>query len=196
MRCFAAPCFLVDRKCDVQPQPRAEGTMTLGLGCMKPGCGDSVPATPYPMLAAWASRHRCLRPHHKKSPQGAIRSPTHRILSPHPSPRTVTVPPVPVVDAMEHHGNRRQRVERLISAWGQASRGTVNPTLAPDDPLIATSAEPRRRTRTQLTAEQVDAMRTARTNGVGVSALAHQFGVHRATVWAKTRLVWTVDGEA
>ncbi len=31
-------------------------------------------------------------------------------------------------------------------------------------------------------------MRTARANGVSVTALAHQFGIHRGTVWAKTRL--------
>lgn len=30
-------------------------------------------------------------------------------------------------------------------------------------------------------------MRTARTRGVSVTALAKQFGVHRGTAWAKTR---------
>jgi len=30
-------------------------------------------------------------------------------------------------------------------------------------------------------------MRTARERGIGVNALARQFGVHRGTVWAKTR---------
>ncbi len=30
-------------------------------------------------------------------------------------------------------------------------------------------------------------MRTARANGVSVTALAERFGVHRGTVWAKTR---------
>ncbi len=30
-------------------------------------------------------------------------------------------------------------------------------------------------------------MRTARAQGVSVNALARQFGVHRGTVWAKTR---------
>jgi len=30
-------------------------------------------------------------------------------------------------------------------------------------------------------------MRTARAQGNGVTALARQFGVHRGTVWAKTR---------
>lgn len=32
-------------------------------------------------------------------------------------------------------------------------------------------------------------MRTARVNGVSVSALARQYGIHRGTVWAKTREV-------
>ena len=30
-------------------------------------------------------------------------------------------------------------------------------------------------------------MRTARANGVSATALAKQFGVHRGTIWAKTR---------
>jgi len=30
-------------------------------------------------------------------------------------------------------------------------------------------------------------MRTARGNGISVTALAKQFGVHRGTVWTKTR---------
>ena len=67
-----------------------------------------------------------------------------------------------VVEAMERCGNRRPRLERLVSAWDQ---GTCNdPDLAgePDDPLIGASAEPKRRPRTRLTDEEVDAMRTAR----------------------------------
>lgn len=39
-------------------------------------------------------------------------------------------------------------------------------------------------------------MRTARADGVSVATLAKQFRVHRATVWAKTRLVGTGDGNA
>ncbi|SBN43661.1 helix-turn-helix domain-containing protein [Microbacterium soli] len=30
-------------------------------------------------------------------------------------------------------------------------------------------------------------MRTARAQGISVKAVARQFGVHRGTVWAKTR---------
>lgn len=35
---------------------------------------------------------------------------------------------------------------------------------------------------------EVDAMRTARAQAVSVTPLARQFGVHRGTVWAKTRM--------
>jgi predicted DNA-binding protein (UPF0251 family) len=38
-----------------------------------------------------------------------------------------------------------------------------------------------------LGSTEVDAMRTARAQGVSVNALARRFGVHRGEVWAKTR---------
>lgn len=63
----------------------------------------------------------------------------------------------------------------------------AEPADEPDDPLIEVAAEPKRRARTRLSDEEVDAMRTARANGVSVTALANQFGVHRGTVWTKTR---------
>lgn len=87
---------------------------------------------------------------------------------------------------MEHCGNRRPRVERLVSAWNQGIRGHAGSEGEADDPLIGTSAEPKKRPRTRLTDSEV-AIRTARERGVSVNALARQFGVHRATVWAKTR---------
>jgi len=99
----------------------------------------------------------------------------------------VEKPEVHDVDSIDHYGNTRQRVEQLISTWNQGSGGAAEFIGEPDDPLIDTSAEPRRRTRTPLTGEEVDAMRTARANGVSVNILAKQFGVHRGTVWAKTR---------
>ena len=92
-----------------------------------------------------------------------------------------------LVDAMEHYGNRRQRVERLESAWNQGSDRVAQPAGEPDDPLIEAAAEPRRRARTLLTDEEVDAMRTARAYGLSVNALAKQFGVHRGTVWTRTK---------
>ncbi len=93
-----------------------------------------------------------------------------------------------LVEAMERCGNRRPRVERLVSAWNQGTCGDAELAGEPDDPLIGASAEPKKRPRTRLTDEEVDAMRTARAQGVSVTTLACQFGVHRGTVWAKTRL--------
>ena len=92
-----------------------------------------------------------------------------------------------VVEAIEHCGNRRPRVERLVSAWNQGTRGDTDPEGETDDPLIDASVEPKQRPRTRLTDEEVDAMRTARAQGISVIALAKQFGVHRGTVWAKSR---------
>ena len=91
------------------------------------------------------------------------------------------------MEAMEHCGNRRPRVERLVSAWNQGIRADAEADGEADDPLIGASAEPKKRPRTRLTDEEVDAMRTARAQGVSVNALAHRFGVHRGTVWTKTR---------
>ena len=75
-----------------------------------------------------------------------------------------------MVGAMEHCGNRRQRVERLVSAWNQGPADVAEPADEPDDPLIAAAAEARRRARTRLIEEEVNAMRTARANGVSVAA--------------------------
>lgn len=57
----------------------------------------------------------------------------------------------------------------------------------PDEPLIGAAVEPRRRARTQLTDEELDALRTTRANGISVNALAKQFSFHRDSLWAKTR---------
>ena len=97
---------------------------------------------------------------------------------------------------MERCGNRRQRVKRLVSAWNQGARGDAESEGEADDPLMGASVEPKKRPRTRLTDKEVDAMRTARADGVSVATLAKQFRVHRATVWAKTRLVGTGDGNA
>lgn len=92
-----------------------------------------------------------------------------------------------MVEEMEQCGNKRPRVERLASAWNQGTRGDAEPEGEADDPRIGASAEPMQRPRTRLTEEEVDAMRTALKRGVSVNAVAKQFGVHRGTVWAKTR---------
>ena len=95
--------------------------------------------------------------------------------------------PVVGLPHRQHCGNRRPRVERLVSAWNQGTRGDTDPEGETDDPLIDASVEPKQRPRTRLTDEEVDAMRTARAQGISVIALAKQFGVHRGTVWAKSR---------
>ncbi len=92
-----------------------------------------------------------------------------------------------LVDAMEHYGNRRLRVERLVSAWNQGVPDHADDADEVDDERIAASTEPSKRPRTRLTDSEVDAMRTARAQGVSVNALARRFEVHRGTVWAKTR---------
>ena len=91
------------------------------------------------------------------------------------------------VGSIERYGNTRLRVERLASVWNQGIREDATPVGEPDDPLIDASAEPSKRPRTRLTDSEVDAMRTARAQGVSVNTLARRFGVHRGTVWAKTQ---------
>ena len=88
-------------------------------------------------------------------------------------------PPISPVEAMERCGNRRPRVQKLFSAWNQGSCGDIDVSDQADDALIGASAEPKKRPRTRLTDEEVDAMRTARANGVSVNELARQFGIHR-----------------
>jgi len=91
------------------------------------------------------------------------------------------------VEAMERCGNRRPRVQKLVSAWNQGIRGDADDAGEVDDERIAASVEPSKRPRTRLTDNEVDGMRTARDLGVSVKAIAKQFGIHRGTVWAKTR---------
>lgn len=91
------------------------------------------------------------------------------------------------VEAIGRCGNRRPRVQKLVSTWNQGIRENVESEDGVGDLLIRASAEPKQRPRTRLTEGEVDAIRTARARGVSVNALARQFGVHRATVWAKTQ---------
>ena len=91
------------------------------------------------------------------------------------------------MEAMERCGNRRPRIQKLVSAWNQGIRDDADAEGEADDALIGASAEPKKRPRTRLTDSEVDAMRTARERGVSVNALAKQYGIHRGTVWVKTR---------
>lgn len=88
---------------------------------------------------------------------------------------------------MEHCGNKQRRIEKLVSVWNQGLLVDVEPVTGQGDPLIRDSTEATRRSRTPLSEAEVDAMRTARANGLSVTTLAKQFGIHRGTVWAKTR---------
>ncbi len=87
----------------------------------------------------------------------------------------------------ERHGNRRPRVERLVFAWNRDIHKVADAEDGADDPLIGMSAEPSKRPRTRLTDKEVDAMRTARAQGVSVMGIAERFGVTRQTAWEKTR---------
>ena len=91
------------------------------------------------------------------------------------------------VEAVGRCGNRRPRVERLVFAWDQGTSNDLKLAGEPDDPLVEASAKPKKRHRTRLTDEEVDAMRTARGASASVADLVRQFDVHRGTVWAKTR---------
>lgn len=64
--------------------------------------------------------------------------------------------PFSLVDAMEHYGNRRPRVERLVSAWNQGVHEPTVSTGESDDPLIGASVEPSKRPRTRLSDKEVD----------------------------------------
>lgn len=88
---------------------------------------------------------------------------------------------------MEHCENRRRRISGLVSAWSQANLIENELLDERDDLRVEAVAEPMRRSRTPLTEADVDAMRTAKASGVSVTVLAKRFGVHRGTVWAKTR---------
>ena len=92
-----------------------------------------------------------------------------------------------LVEAMERCGNTRPQVVRLASAWSQGVGGNAELLGEADDPLVGVSAEPKKRPRTRLTDEEVDAIRTARAAGDSVNALARRYGVHRGTIWEKTR---------
>ncbi len=91
------------------------------------------------------------------------------------------------MDAGGFKPNTWQKFERLSSAWNQARLGIGDqPDGAPAaEPDVV--ANPRRRARTPLTDSQVDAIRTARANGESVVSISRRFGVHRMTVWTRTK---------
>lgn len=76
--------------------------------------------------------------------------------------------------AMERCGNRRPRVEKLVSAWNQGTRDDAEVTGTADDPLIGAAAEPGKRPRTRLTDKEVDAMRTLLREVLGEAVAASE----------------------
>lgn len=91
------------------------------------------------------------------------------------------------VDAGGLSPNTWERLERLSSAWEQAKRGLASQELAAPEQGPGVVLNPTRRSRTPLTPEEVEAIRTARSDGQSATAVAKRFEVHRGTVWAKTR---------
>ena len=83
--------------------------------------------------------------------------------------------------------NTWKRLERLSSAWEQAKPciGIEEPRAAEREPGVVLN--PTRRSRTQLTETEVDAIRTARQNGDSVISICRRFDVHRMTVWTHTK---------
>lgn len=93
----------------------------------------------------------------------------------------------PAVDAGGLSPNTWERLERLSAAWEQAKPGIVSARPLVTEPEPGAVSNPTRRSRTPLTPEEVDAIRTARTNGESVLSIAKRFGVHRVTVWEQTK---------
>lgn len=92
-----------------------------------------------------------------------------------------------LVDAGGLKPNIWHRFERLDSAWELVRLGVGDDPgdVAEDESGVV--ANPGRRARTPLATSEVDAIRTARENGVSVTTLARQYWVHRSTTWEKTR---------
>ncbi|WP_051208319.1 hypothetical protein [Propionicicella superfundia] len=80
-----------------------------------------------------------------------------------------------------------KRVERLESVWELAKRGLGASGSTADSGLAGAVTEPKRRNRTPLTANQIDAIHTARDNGESIMSIARRFEVSRMTVWERTR---------
>ena len=93
------------------------------------------------------------------------------------------------VDAGGLSPNTWKRLERLSAAWNQAQRGIERAEPRPAEPESGVVLTPMRRSRTPLTAEEVNAIRTARQNGDSVISICRRFDIHRMTVWAHTKEV-------
>ena len=83
--------------------------------------------------------------------------------------------------------NTWRRVQKVVAARekAQACDEPLVQQAPPPPPCVV--SQPSRRARTPLTPCEVDSIRTLRATGVSVNQLARQFGVHRATIWEKTK---------
>ena len=79
------------------------------------------------------------------------------------------------------------QVKRLEALWELARRRLVPSASLSDSGLADAVTEPKRRSQTPLTANQIDAIQTARDSGESVMSIARRFEVSRMTVWDKTR---------
>ena len=91
------------------------------------------------------------------------------------------------VDAGGLSPNTWERLERLSSAWEQAKPGVGSEEPRAAEPESGVVLNPARRCRTPLTAEEVNAIRTARQNGDCVISICRRFDIHRMTVWTHTK---------
>ena len=91
------------------------------------------------------------------------------------------------VDAGGLSPNTWKRLVRLSAAWEQAKRdgASEQPQAAEPDPGVVLN--PTRRSRTPLTPEEVDAIRTARSDDQPAGTIAKRFRINRGTVWEKAR---------
>lgn len=80
-----------------------------------------------------------------------------------------------------------KRVERLEAVWELAKRDLGSAGSTADSGLVGAVTEPKRRSRTPLTPNQIDAIQTARESGESVLSITRRFSVSRMTVWEKTQ---------
>ena len=83
--------------------------------------------------------------------------------------------------------NTWQRLERLSVAWEKSKSGIGREAPRAAEPDSGVVWNPTRRSRTPLTDMEVDAIRTARANGESVTSICGRFGVHRMTVWTRSK---------
>lgn len=88
---------------------------------------------------------------------------------------------------MGRYGNPNMAIRKLLLAWN-SGKVTMNPNGGDArNPQNRSVGGSRRRNSTPLADTQVDTMRTLRNQGMGITSLAERFGVHRSTIWEKTR---------